>query len=209
MENRINKVNKEGEQKNLTRSRSPIGNRNATSRNVTRKEEMTLVKDGNILQYLPKSFGKDGKRKGRGTGSGYGNMSTRGSKGQGRSSGQAGVKPGFEGGQMPWYKRIPKRGFTKYSKFETMAVRLNRLVEEMEKTNKKSASIQEILEMFDAPFYYKKIRVFGEVEKMPISIDIECNSISEGAKASISIHKGNVREKIPTTHSMRKKPLDY
>lgn len=174
-----------------------------------RSEEMTLVKDGNILQYLPKSFGKKKTRKGRGTGSGYGNMCTRGSKGQGRSSGQAGVKPGFEGGQMPWYKRIPKRGFTKYSKYETLSVRLNRLVEEMEKSSKTTATIKEILDMFDAPFYYKKIRIFGEVENMPIAIDIKCNNISEGAKASIVKNKGVFEEITPTSHSTRKKSLDY
>ena len=181
--------------------------RNRGNEGEMKKEEMTLIKNGNVLQYLPKSFGKTGKRKGRGTGSGYGNMSTRGSKGQGRSSGQAGVKPGFEGGQMPWYKRVPKRGFTKYSKYKTLSVRLNRLVEEMEKNKQKRANIQEILDMFDAPYYYKKIRVFGEVEKMLTSIDIECNSISDGARASIATHKGHVREKKPTLHSVRKVAL--
>lgn len=50
------------------------------------------------------------KRVGRGTGSGHGKTSTRGHKGQNARSG-GGVRPGFEGGQMPMYKRIPKRGF--------------------------------------------------------------------------------------------------
>ncbi len=52
-----------------------------------------------------------GKRVGRGIGSGSGKTSGRGHKGQKSRSG-GGVRPGFEGGQMPLYRRIPKRGFT-------------------------------------------------------------------------------------------------
>ncbi len=51
------------------------------------------------------------KRVGRGTGSGHGKTSTRGHKGQNSRSG-GGTRPGFEGGQMPLYRRLPKRGFT-------------------------------------------------------------------------------------------------
>ena len=51
------------------------------------------------------------KRLGRGTGSGLGKTSGKGHKGQKARSG-GGVRPGFEGGQMPLYRRIPKRGFT-------------------------------------------------------------------------------------------------
>ncbi|EYE87713.1 50S ribosomal protein L15 [Fervidicella metallireducens AeB] len=51
------------------------------------------------------------KRKGRGTASGLGKTAGRGQKGQGSRSG-GGVRPGFEGGQMPLHRRLPKRGFT-------------------------------------------------------------------------------------------------
>jgi len=54
---------------------------------------------------------KASKRVGRGTGSGMGKTSTRGQKGQKSRSG-GGVRPGFEGGQMPLSRRLPKRGFT-------------------------------------------------------------------------------------------------
>ncbi|MCI9625719.1 MAG: 50S ribosomal protein L15 [Clostridia bacterium] len=54
---------------------------------------------------------KDVKRKGRGHGSGNGKTAGKGHKGQNARSG-GGVRPGFEGGQMPLYRRIPKRGFT-------------------------------------------------------------------------------------------------
>ncbi len=55
--------------------------------------------------------GKDKKRRGRGNGSGRGTTSGRGAKGQNARSG-GGVRPGFEGGQMPIQRRLPKRGFT-------------------------------------------------------------------------------------------------
>ena len=51
------------------------------------------------------------RRVGRGIGSGMGKQSTRGAKGQNARTG-GGVRPGFEGGQMPLYRRVPKKGFT-------------------------------------------------------------------------------------------------
>lgn len=54
---------------------------------------------------------KSRKRKARGTGSGLGKTAGRGSNGQNARSG-GGVRPGFEGGQMPLFRRLPKRGFT-------------------------------------------------------------------------------------------------
>ena len=54
---------------------------------------------------------KEPKRKGRGHGSGNGKTAGKGHKGQNARSG-GGVRPGFEGGQMPLYRRLPKRGFT-------------------------------------------------------------------------------------------------
>jgi len=62
------------------------------------------------LQPAPGSKKKP-MRKGRGHGSGNGKTAGRGHKGQNARSG-GGVRPGFEGGQMPLYRRIPKRGFT-------------------------------------------------------------------------------------------------
>lgn len=53
---------------------------------------------------------KDGFRKGRGTGSGNGKTAGKGHKGQNARSG-GGVRPGFEGGQIPLYRKLPKRGF--------------------------------------------------------------------------------------------------
>ncbi|MDD3852571.1 MAG: 50S ribosomal protein L15 [Syntrophomonadaceae bacterium] len=65
----------------------------------------------------PPGANKRTKRVGRGTGSGHGKTSTRGHKGQKSRSG-GGVRPGFEGGQMPLQRRLPKRGFTNIFKKE-------------------------------------------------------------------------------------------
>ena len=69
---------------------------------------------------------KNRKRIGRGTGSGTGTTAGRGSNGQNSRSG-GGVRPGFEGGQMPLFRRIPKRGFKNRNKVEWTIVNIETL----------------------------------------------------------------------------------
>jgi large subunit ribosomal protein L15 len=69
---------------------------------------------------------KDRKRVGRGSGSGHGKTSCRGHKGQKSRSG-GGVRPGFEGGQMPLARRLPKRGFHNPFRVEYQAVNVSQL----------------------------------------------------------------------------------
>jgi large subunit ribosomal protein L15 len=69
---------------------------------------------------------KASKRVGRGNGSGLGKTAGKGHKGQNARSG-GGVRPGFEGGQMPLYRRLPKRGFTNIFAKEYVEVNVNRL----------------------------------------------------------------------------------
>ena len=73
------------------------------------------------LEELKPEFGSrhKPKRVGRGPGSGHGKTSCRGHKGQKARSG-GGANPGFEGGQLPLYRRVPKRGFTHISKDYTI-----------------------------------------------------------------------------------------
>ncbi len=81
-----------------------------------------------LLSQLKRPHGLRKKRKvvGRGRGSGHGGTSGRGNKGQNaRASG--GVRPGFEGGQMPLIRRVPKRGFTFTPKAKYEIVSLERL----------------------------------------------------------------------------------
>ncbi|MDR1210193.1 MAG: 50S ribosomal protein L15 [Clostridiales bacterium] len=65
-------------------------------------------------------------RRGRGHGSGNGKTAGRGHKGQGQRSG-GGVRPGFEGGQMPLFRRLPKRGFKCYNHKEIVAINISLL----------------------------------------------------------------------------------
>jgi large subunit ribosomal protein L15 len=69
---------------------------------------------------------KDRKRLGRGIGSGQGKTAGKGHKGQNARSG-GGVRLGFEGGQTPLYRRLPKRGFTNFSRKEYAVVNLDAL----------------------------------------------------------------------------------
>ncbi|MDR3215428.1 MAG: 50S ribosomal protein L15 [Bacilli bacterium] len=66
------------------------------------------------------------KRIGRGTGSGTGKTAGRGTKGQNSRSG-GGVRPGFEGGQTPIFRRLPKRGFTNHTRKEYTIINLDAL----------------------------------------------------------------------------------
>lgn len=77
------------------------------------------------LKYAPGSR-KSRKRVGRGIGSGHGGTSTRGHKGLYSRSGSS-QKAGFEGGQMPLQRRVPKRGFTNVFRVEYQTVSLDRL----------------------------------------------------------------------------------
>lgn len=69
---------------------------------------------------------KSPKRIGRGAGSGWGKTAGKGQKGQNSRSG-GGVRPGFEGGQMPLYRRLPKRGFTNIFAKEYTCINVDRL----------------------------------------------------------------------------------
>jgi large subunit ribosomal protein L15 len=79
----------------------------------------------NTLQPAPGANRKN-KRVGRGMGSGHGKTATRGYNGQLSRAG-ARMRPGFEGGQMPLYRRLPKRGFTQIFRKEYVVVNLEKL----------------------------------------------------------------------------------
>ena len=81
----------------------------------------------------PKSARKKKKIVGRGSGSGAGKTSGRGHKGQMSRSGKT-IRPGFEGGQMPLIRRVPKRGFTSKFKVEYQLINLQTLERCEEKT---------------------------------------------------------------------------
>src|ERR1700753_997497 len=76
----------------------------------------------------PKAANSNKKRVGRGMGSGMGKTSTRGHKGQ-RSRSGSHMMRGFEGGQMPLHRRLPKRGFTNIFRTEYSVINLDRIAE--------------------------------------------------------------------------------
>ena len=79
----------------------------------------------------PKKANTGRKRVGRGMGSGMGKTSARGHKGQGSRSGFS-LMRGFEGGQMPLHRRLPKRGFTNIFRTEYTVVNLDRIAQQTE-----------------------------------------------------------------------------
>ncbi|NLB77861.1 MAG: 50S ribosomal protein L15 [Clostridiaceae bacterium] len=80
----------------------------------------------NLFELKPGAPKQAPKRKGRGTGSGNGKTAGKGHKGQNARAG-GGVRPGFEGGQMPLFRRIPKRGFNNIFRKEYTEVKLSDL----------------------------------------------------------------------------------
>ena len=94
----------------------------------------------------PKKANENKKRVGRGMGSGMGKTSTRGHKGQGSSSGSS-LMRGFEGGQMPLHRRLPKRGFTNIFRVEYQVLGLDRLAELVAEKNVSEFTLDKIIEL--------------------------------------------------------------
>src|ERR1700693_3644201 len=90
-------------------------------------EETMAIRNLSNLR-APKKANENKKRVGRGMGSGMGKTSTRGHKGQGSRSGSS-LMRGFEGGQMPLHRRLPKRGFTNIFRVEYQVLGLDRVAE--------------------------------------------------------------------------------
>lgn len=120
---------------------------------------------------------KEGKRVGRGEGSGKGGTAARGHKGAGSRSGTS-TKRGFEGGQMPLYRRIPKFGFKNLNRVEFVPVNLDRLQKLAEEKNLTAIDFQTFV---DNGFVSKKdiIKVLGRGEiKLPIQVKAHAFSAS-------------------------------
>ena len=127
------------------------------------------------------------KRVGRGTGSGLGKTSTRGHKGQNARSG-GGVRPGFEGGQTPLFKRLPKRGFTNINRVEYAVVNVKDL-------NCFAAGSVVDLEALKAKGLVKKeyegVKVLGNGE-LKVALTVKAAKFSETANQKISAAGGNI-----------------
>ena len=119
----------------------------------------------------------DNFRRGRGHGSGNGKTAGKGHKGQKARSGA--TRPGFEGGQMPLYRRIPKRGFTNRNTKEIVGINVSAL-EAFE--NDTVVSVATLIEkgIVKNPRDGVKILGNGELTK---KLTVQANAFSEGAKA--------------------------
>ena len=131
---------------------------------------------------------KAAKRVGRGIGSGFGKTCGHGHKGQKSRSGGT-VKPGFEGGQMPLQKRLPKYGFTSRVGRTTEQVRLSEL-------NRVSGDVVDVQALKEAGLVggnSTRARVFlsGEVGK---AFTVKGVSVTKGARQAIEAAGGNVED---------------
>jgi large subunit ribosomal protein L15 len=91
----------------------------------------------------PKKANSNRKRVGRGMGSGMGKTSTRGHKGQGSRSGSS-LMRGFEGGQMPLHRRLPKRGFTNIFRTEYTVLNLDRVAKLVEESGGNELTLENL-----------------------------------------------------------------
>jgi len=140
----------------------------------------------NEMKYNPGAR-QTTKRLGRGPGSGLGKTSGKGHKGQNARSG-GGVAIGFEGGQTPLYKRIPKRGFKNFARINYSIVNLADL-------NKFDNGAVVDLEILNKAGIIKKpldgLKVLGNVT-LEKKLTVKCNKISASAKEAIEKVGGSV-----------------
>jgi large subunit ribosomal protein L15 len=127
------------------------------------------------------------KRVGRGVGSGKGKTAGRGTKGHNSRSG-GGVRPGFEGGQMPLHRRLPKRGFTNIFKKKIAVINIRDL-ERFE-----SGSIVDEAALIRAGLVKGRrdgIKLLGQGE-INIPLTIKVNGVSKNAREKIIAAGGNI-----------------
>lgn len=139
----------------------------------------------------PEGSKKKRKRIGRGDGSGHGGTSTKGHKGQNARSGGR-VRPGFEGGQMPLSRRLPKRGFRNPFRKNIIIINLDQL------RRFPAGSIIDRDTLVEAGLVKKTgdgIKVLGKGSiEYPISVKVDM--ISRGARSKIEAAGGSVAEVI-------------
>jgi len=131
---------------------------------------------------------KNRKRIGRGPGSGTGKTSGKGHKGQNARSG-GGVRPGFEGGQIPLFRRLPKRGFSNHM-FKTEYAVIN--LSDLNRFNDGDVVTPELLRemgIIKKQLSGVKVLVNGTLEK---KITVKAHKFSESAKEKIETSGGKV-----------------
>lgn len=128
------------------------------------------------------------RRLGRGTGSGLGGTATRGHKGAKARSGYK-RKIGFEGGQMPLQRRVPKSGFKNINHKEYFAVNLSTLQKLAERKGYEKIGIQELVNA-GLTNGRELVKILGNGQ-LTAKIDVEANAFSKSAEAAIKAAGGN------------------
>ncbi|MBO7200114.1 MAG: 50S ribosomal protein L15 [Bacteroidales bacterium] len=131
---------------------------------------------------------KKSKRIGRGQGSGKGGTSTRGHKGAKSRSGYS-RKIGFEGGQMPLYRRVPKFGFKNINRVEYIAINID-VLNDLAATKNITSFDVETLKQNGLISSKDKVKVLGRGE-LNVKIDVTVHAISNSARKAIE-DKGGV-----------------
>ncbi|MBZ5688351.1 MAG: 50S ribosomal protein L15 [Acidobacteriia bacterium] len=135
--------------------------------------------------HAPKKATTKRKRVGRGMGSGMGKTSTRGHKGQRSRTGSRMIR-GFEGGQMPLHRRMPKRGFTNIFRKEYAIVSLERLVELGEST-----ITPEVLRKAGIVKTKHPVKILGDGE-LTVALTVSAHKFSKSAQEKITKAGGKV-----------------
>ncbi len=130
---------------------------------------------------------KSRKRIGRGQGSGYGGTSTRGHKGAKSRSGYS-RKIGFEGGQMPLQRRVPKFGFKNINRVEYKAINLDAL---QALSEKKNISVIDVETLIEAGFINKndRVKILGN-GNITAKIEVKAHAFSKSAVSAIEAAQG-------------------
>ena len=130
---------------------------------------------------------KNRKRKGRGVGSGLGKTAGRGTKGHNARSG-GGVRPGFEGGQMPLHRRLPKRGFNNIFKAPVEVV----IVRDLNRFESGAVVDQKMLaESGLVSRKAKQVKILGQGD-LNVALTLQVGSASKSAKEKIEAAGGKV-----------------
>src|SRR3954471_15016631 len=132
----------------------------------------------------PRKASENKKRVGRGMGSGMGKTSTRGHKGQGSRSGSR-LMRGFEGGQMPLHRRLPKRGFTNIFKVEYAVVNLG----ELERAGVTTITPDVLREKGFVRKRNAPIKILGEGE-LKTALTVQAHKFSKTAQEKIAAAGG-------------------
>lgn len=132
---------------------------------------------------------KNSKRIGRGQGSGRGGTATKGNKGQQSRSGYS-RKVGFEGGQMPIHRRVPKRGFKNINNITYKVFNLEQIDEMVEKHSLSEVSL---VSLYENKFISKtdKVKILGRGE-IKSGVTFKVNAVSETAKEAIEKAGGTI-----------------